>query len=384
MPDSILLPRPVSVSIPHAPGLHFPRLFGAARASVDGAANPFARCVNPHLADLLRKLWLDKQFVRGEGCELFDNEGRRYLDCISAYGALPFGFNPAEIWQSLQEVQNDAEPSFIQPSLLGAAGELAERLLEVAPVNMRHVTFTNSGAESIEAAIKLCRAATGRQGILSTHNSFHGKTLGALAATGNPDYQKEFCTPTGEFYAIPYGDADALAKELSQRPEHYAAFIVEPIQGEGGVVVPPRGYLARVREICSKAGVLLVFDEIQTGLGRTGAMFCCELEARATRRDDAGQGARWWVDADRRGAVQRRCLYGSVRVETLIYLCGQYARLPRGLVGFKPIDARPGISRAACRAVRGAAEAETTRAASEIPAAYRRGSRPRVVAWRAV
>ncbi len=278
MPDSILLPRPVSVSIPHAPGLHFPRLFGAARASMDGAANPFARCVNPHLADLLRKLWLDKQFVRGEGCELFDNEGRRYLDCISAYGALPFGFNPAEIWQSLQEVQNDAEPSFTQPSLLGAAGELAQRLLEVAPQNMRHVTFTNSGAESIEAAIKLCRAATGRQGILSTHNSFHGKTLGALAATGNPDYQKEFCSPNGEFHAIPYGDADALAQELAQRPNHYAAFMVEPIQGEGGVVVPPRGYLARVREICTKAGVLLVFDEIQTGLGRTGAMFCCELE----------------------------------------------------------------------------------------------------------
>ncbi len=92
---------------------------------MDGAANPFARCVNPHLADLLRKLWLDKQFVRGEGCELFDKEGRRYLDCISAYGALPFGFNPAEIWQSLLEVQNEAEPSFIQPSLLGAAGELA-------------------------------------------------------------------------------------------------------------------------------------------------------------------------------------------------------------------------------------------------------------------
>jgi acetylornithine/succinyldiaminopimelate/putrescine aminotransferase/predicted amino acid dehydrogenase len=277
MSESMLLVRPVAVSIPHAPGLHFPRLFEA-DSSADGGANPFARCVNPHLADLLRKLWLDKQFVRGEGCELIDSEGRRYLDCISAYGALPFGFNPPEIWQSLREVQNEAEPSFIQPSLLRAAGELAERLLAIAPANMRHVTFTNSGAESIEAAIKLCRAATGRQGILSTQNSFHGKTLGALSATGNPDYQKEFCSPNGEFHSIAYGDAEALTAELERRPEHYAAFIVEPIQGEGGVVVPPCGYLARVREICQKAGALLVFDEIQTGLGRTGAMFCCQLE----------------------------------------------------------------------------------------------------------
>jgi acetylornithine/succinyldiaminopimelate/putrescine aminotransferase/predicted amino acid dehydrogenase len=276
MVDSILFPRPVSLLTPHAPILRFP--LPAPTTTPQSNAHPFARCVNPHLADLLRRVWLDKRFVRGEGCELIDEEGRRYLDCISAYGALPFGFNPTEIWQSLQEVRNEAEPSFVQPSLLGAAGELAEQLLAVAPANMRHVTFTNSGAESIEAAIKLCRAATGRCGILSTHNSFHGKTLGALSATGNPDYQQDFFAPTGDFHRIAYGDADALAREFADRPKHYAAFLVEPIQGEGGVIVPPAGYLSRVRELCTQAGVLLVFDEIQTGLGRTGAMFCCELE----------------------------------------------------------------------------------------------------------
>jgi acetylornithine/succinyldiaminopimelate/putrescine aminotransferase/predicted amino acid dehydrogenase len=276
MVDSILFPRPVPLLTPHAPILRFPLPVPA--ATPQSSAHPYARCVNPHLADLLRRVWLDKRFVRGEGCELVDEEGRRYLDCISAYGALPFGFNPAEIWQSLQEVRNEAEPSFVQPSLLGAAGELAEQLLAVAPANMRHVTFTNSGAESVEAAIKLCRAATGRPGILSTHNSFHGKTLGALSATGNPDYQQDFGAPTGDFHRIAYGDAEALAREFANRPKYYAAFLVEPIQGEGGVIVPPAGYLSRVREICTQAGVLLVFDEIQTGLGRTGAMFCCELE----------------------------------------------------------------------------------------------------------
>jgi acetylornithine/succinyldiaminopimelate/putrescine aminotransferase len=221
---------------------------------------------------------LDKRFVRGEGCELIDDEGRRYLDCIASYGALPFGFNPPEIWHSLMEVQRSGEPSFVQPSLLDPAGELAERLLTLAPANLRYVTFANSGAEAVEAAIKLARVATGRLGILSTGNSFHGKTLGALSATGNAHYQDDFGAPADAFYTIPFGDAEALRHELRARPGYYAAFLIEPIQGQGGVVVPPPGYLRLVREICTKAGALLVLDEIQSGLGRTGTMFACEVE----------------------------------------------------------------------------------------------------------
>jgi acetylornithine/succinyldiaminopimelate/putrescine aminotransferase/predicted amino acid dehydrogenase len=244
----------------------------------ESGPHPFARHVNPFLADVLSKLWLDKRFVRGEGCELIDDKGKRYLDCIAAYGALPFGFNPPEIWQSLLEVQRSGEPSFVQPSILDAAGELAERLLALAPANLRYVTFANSGAEAVEAAIKLCRVATGRLGILSTTNSFHGKTLGALSATGNAHYQEGFGAPISAFHAIPFGDAEALRQELEAHPGYYAAFLVEPIQGEGGVVVPPEGYLKQVREICTQAGVLLVLDEIQTGLGRTGTLFACETE----------------------------------------------------------------------------------------------------------
>jgi acetylornithine/succinyldiaminopimelate/putrescine aminotransferase/predicted amino acid dehydrogenase len=240
--------------------------------------HPFVRHVNPPLADVLSKLWLDKRFVRGEGCELIDHKGKRYLDCMAAYGALPFGFNPPEIWQALLEVQGSGEPSFVQPSILDAAGELAERLLAVAPANLRYVTFANSGAEAVEAAIKMCRVATGRLGILSTTNSFHGKTLGALSATGNPHYQEDFGAPVSTFHAIPFGDAEALRRELEARPGYYAAFLVEAIQGEGGVVVPPEGYLKQVRDICTRAGVLLVLDEIQTGLGRTGALFACQTE----------------------------------------------------------------------------------------------------------
>lgn len=243
-----------------------------------GTLTLFSAYINPHLGRLLEAIKLDKNFVRGEGCYLYDEQGNRYLDCIAAYGALPFGHNPPQIWESIESYRRSGEPGFIQPSALNAAGELAKRLVELAPAGLAYVTFANSGAEAVEAAIKLCRSATGRTGILATDNSFHGKTMGALSATGNPGYQEPFGAPIPGFSHIPYGDAAALAKELKEKPDHYAAFIVEPIQGEGGIVEPPSGYLAAVKEICAAHKVLLIFDEVQTGLGRTGTLFACESE----------------------------------------------------------------------------------------------------------
>ena len=240
--------------------------------------NNYTRYVNPHLGEMLESIKLDQKYVRGEGCHLFDDQGNRYLDCIAAYGALPFGHNPEQIWAAINEFRESAEPSFIQPSALEAAGELARRLVEIAPEGLEYVTFANSGAEAVEAAIKLCRSATGRPGILATENSFHGKTFGALSATGNSAYQSAFYAPAENFQHIPFGNPAALEKELKARPDYYAAFLVEPIQGEGGIVEPPAGYLLKAKEICRKYGVLLVFDEVQTGLGRTGTLFACEQE----------------------------------------------------------------------------------------------------------
>ncbi len=240
--------------------------------------NKFTRHVNPYLGDMLESIKLDQKYVRGQGCRLYDDRGNSYLDCIAAYGALPFGHNPGSIWAAIDTYRRSGEPSFIQPSALDAAGELADRLTRITPGKLEYVTFTNSGAEAVEAAIKLCRSATGRPGILSTENSFHGKTYGALSATGNPDYQKVFQAPAEHFRHIEFGDAGALEKELAAKPGYYAAFIVEPIQGEGGIVEPPAGYLERVRELTSEHDVLLVFDEVQTGLGRTGRLFACEAE----------------------------------------------------------------------------------------------------------
>ena len=238
----------------------------------------FTRYVNPHLGELLEQMRMDKVFTRGEGHYLYDSGGGRYLDFIAAYGALPFGYNPPDIWEALEQVRLDGEPSFIQPSALEAAGELARRLVEAAPAGLEYVTFTNSGAEAVEAAIKMARSATGKMGILSADNSFHGKTLGALSATGRAYYQSPFGAPVEGFKSIPYNDLESLREELLNSACNYAALILEPIQGEGGIVVPQPGYLAAAADLCRQHGVLFILDEIQTGLGRTGRLFACEEE----------------------------------------------------------------------------------------------------------
>jgi len=241
-------------------------------------ADSYVRHVNPYLGQLLCQLNMDKHFVRGERCFLYDREGERYIDCIAQYGALPFGYNPPEIWEALEQLRKVQWPNLVQPSVLTKAGELAQRLVQIAPRGLSHVTFANSGAEAVEIAIKLCRSATGRKGILATRNSFHGKTLGALSATGNRRYQAAFGAPIDGFDHIPFGDIDALRTALTDKKGYYAAFIIEVIQGEGGMVEPPVGYLAQVSEVCRKMDTLLVIDEVQTGLGRLGTMFACDHE----------------------------------------------------------------------------------------------------------
>jgi acetylornithine/succinyldiaminopimelate/putrescine aminotransferase/predicted amino acid dehydrogenase len=236
----------------------------------------YQRHVNPDLGVLLRALSLDQAYVRGEGTVLVDDVGRKVLDFAGAYGALPFGHNPPEVWQAIEGVRASSEPAFTQPSSLAAAGTLAKKLVLLAPAGLDRVTFASTGAEVVEVALKIARSATGRLGILSTDNGFHGKTLGALSATGRLAYQQGFGAPAGDFSRVPFGDAEAVAAAFAARPGEYAALIVEPIQGEGGVRVPPVDYLRSLRQLCDLHGVLLIVDEVQTGLGRTGALFACD------------------------------------------------------------------------------------------------------------
>jgi putrescine aminotransferase len=151
--------------------------------------------------------------------------------------------------------------------------DLAEKLAQITPGNLKFSFFCNSGAEAVEGAIKLARLATKKTEIISTVNAFHGKTFGALSATGREIYKAPFRPLVGGFVHVPFGDVEAIKEAISEKT---AAVILEPIQGEGGIVIPKPDYLPKVRQVCTENNVLLIIDEIQTGLGRTGKMFAVE------------------------------------------------------------------------------------------------------------
>lgn len=232
--------------------------------------------LNPSLKQVLTTFHLDKNYLSGQGHYLTDEKGIVYLDFISQYGAVPFGYNPDFIWDKLGEVRERGLPSLVQPSLPGEALKLANMLADLTPGDLCYCTFCQSGTEAVEAAIKLARSASGKQTIVSTSNSFHGKTLGALSATGKDSYQDPFFAPAPGFARVPFNDLSALERLFANEHDDIAAFIVEPVQGEGGIIVAEPGYLTAVRQLCDQYKVIFILDEIQTGLGRTGRLFACE------------------------------------------------------------------------------------------------------------
>src|SRR5262245_1053867 len=230
--------------------------------------------LNPTLQRLLAICGLDRAWVRGDGVWLFDADGRRFLDCYAQYGAVILGHNAPPGVTAARAALDAGEPAMVQPYRAPHAVALAEDLVRHAPGELTHCVFTTSGAETVEAAIKLVRVRTGRPVILSAQGSFHGKTLAALAATGQPQHAEGFGPLPPGFEHVLFGDADAIEHRL--RHNDVAAVLLEPIQGERGVHLPPPGYLKRVRQSCTCHGAALVLDEIQTGLGRTGSLFACE------------------------------------------------------------------------------------------------------------
>lgn len=230
--------------------------------------------LNAGLAGMLKLLDLDKVFVRAAGVSVWDTEGREYLDFLGGFGALNLGHNHPAVLAALEKVR--PLPNLIQSSLGALAAALAHNLAQITPGNLQRSFFCNSGCEAVEGALKLARAATGRKEFISCHNSFHGKSFGALSVTGREKYQQPFEPLLPGCTAVPFGDARALAYELKKGKA--AAFIVEPIQGEGGINLPPAGYLAQAANLCRQYGTLLIVDEVQTGFGRTGTMFACEQE----------------------------------------------------------------------------------------------------------
>jgi len=235
-------------------------------------AELYARHINPGLARLMKFAGVEGIEVFAEGVWVYDDEGNRYLDFLAGFGALNFGHRHPKILEAVRN-QLDKIPLSSRVLFNAPQAELAAALADITPGELQFCFFCHSGAEAVEACIKFARLATGRRKIVAMKNAYHGKTLGALSASGRDVYRQPFEPLLDWFAHIPFGDKEALAQAVD---EDTAAVIVEPIQGEGGVIVPPDDFLPFARKLCDEAGALLIADEVQTGLGRTGKNFAVE------------------------------------------------------------------------------------------------------------
>lgn len=240
------------------------------------AGTRYGRHINPVLTALGARSDFIKTFVRGEGTYLYDKTGNRYLDFVSGFGSLNLGHNHPKVVEAINSALLNKAPGFAQTAINPYTAALAETLVSVVPEPLEMVFFTNSGTEAVEASLKLARKATGRTGLLACRRGFHGKTMGALSLAGNPEYRQPFTPLVPECEFIPFDNVNALERALTT--EKFAAFIVEPIQAEGGFHVPQAGYLRKAQALCRATGTLLIVDEVQTGFGRTGSMFAVEHE----------------------------------------------------------------------------------------------------------
>jgi ornithine--oxo-acid transaminase len=231
------------------------------------------RYLNPQLGRVLRTLGFDRDWAEGRGSLLIDREGHEYLDLLSGYGVFALGRNHPYVKEQLTRVLASDLPSLPQLGTSTLAGVLAERLIAHAPGSLDAIVLSSSGTEAVEGALKLARAATGRPRILYCDRGFHGLTIGSLSVNGNEEFRERFGPLLPGCDPVPFGDSDALVAELERGD--VAALIVEPVQGKG-VYLAPEGYLLRAQQACRAAGSLLIIDEVQTGLGRTGRFLALE------------------------------------------------------------------------------------------------------------
>lgn len=228
--------------------------------------------ISPSMARLLKFSGFYAQEETAQGVYIYDEQGRKYLDCSGGYGIFILGHRHPEVVEAVK-AQIDRMPIASHVFFNPLQAELAEKLAKACGGGLDYCFFCNSGTEAVEGAIKIARLATGKPTIISTRNAFHGKTMGSLSVSGREMY-KNGCGPLlPETVQIPFNDADALEKAID---DHTAAFICEPIQGEGGIIVPDAELFAKVRRICSDKGVLFVADEVQSGMGRTGSFLALD------------------------------------------------------------------------------------------------------------
>lgn len=232
----------------------------------------FDRYLNSQLVRVLKTIGYDVDYVRGEGPYLFDAAGNRYLDLLSGFGVFAVGRNHPAVASALRQVLDAQFAGMVQMDVSLLAGLLAEKLIARLPY-LDKAFFCNSGAEAVEGAIKFARAATRRMKIVHCDHSFHGLTMGALSLNGDALFRTGFEPLLEGCVRVPFNDILALERALAGND--VAAFLFEPIQGKG-VNLPDEGYLQEAQRLCRRHGTLFVADEIQTGLGRTGAFVACD------------------------------------------------------------------------------------------------------------
>jgi len=232
----------------------------------------YQKHINSGMFAALAFLGMDVAEVEAEGWTIRTADGREFIDCLGGFGVYNFGHRHPRIVSAVQQQMGRMAMSS-RLALNPLLAQLAHRLAELAPGDLQFTFACNSGTEAVEAALKLARLATGKPGIISAVNAFHGKTLGSLSSTHRDHFQKPFLPLMQHFGHVPFGDLAAIEALID---DDTAAVLLEPVQGEGGIHVAPDGYLAGVRELTRERGVLLILDEIQTGIGRTGANFACE------------------------------------------------------------------------------------------------------------
>jgi len=225
--------------------------------------------VNPQWVKLLDVLGMNVSYTRCSGAELFTEDGNRVLDFLSGYCVHNVGHNHPSVVAALNEELDRSGPAMLQSHVPDAAGELAATLCRLASGRLSKVFFASSGSEGVEGVIKFARAHTGRTGLLYTEGAFHGLTCGALSLMGNPFWREGFGPMLPGAEQIPFENGPSLEAKL--RTRQFAAFIVEPVQAEGGIRIPQREYLQTAQQLCRTYGTLFVLDEVQTGMFRTGS-----------------------------------------------------------------------------------------------------------------
>ncbi|MBP2650803.1 MAG: Acetylornithine/succinyldiaminopimelate aminotransferase [Firmicutes bacterium] len=232
----------------------------------------YEKYVNPAVARLFRFMGLSTVEWQAEGSIIRDIDGHEYVDCLGGYGVFSLGHRHPKVVEAVHR-QLDLMPLSSKVLLDKPMADLAELLAQITPGDLTYSFIGNSGAEAVEGALKLARLYTGRKKMVAAVNSFHGKTFGALSATGRDLFREPFQPLLSGFTHVPFGDSQAVEAAVD---EETAAVILEPIQGEGGIIVPPEDYLGAARAVCDRYGALLICDEVQTGLGRTGKMFAVD------------------------------------------------------------------------------------------------------------